>query len=87
MEQRRDEAAATFWKHLRRRLAVGTRLVFIFLFGATVLVFLYCHAPAIQQSAASKVKGAAWSISESSRLSPIRQIAITDEKEVDEVTR
>lgn len=85
LEDRRRRACTAAWKKFRRRLAAGTRLTFVFLLGATVLVFLFNHVSDIQQSAQSKVKRMAVCVSESSQFRTIRQSTLNHEQEIDEI--
>jgi hypothetical protein len=86
-EKRRRAELTKAWVDFRRLLAAGTRLTFILLLGATVLVFALCHEKAIQHSVAVKVTGVASRIANSSQPSRIRQNTLAYEKSVDEITQ
>ena len=86
-ETRRTQCAreaAVAWKEFFNRLAAEVRVVFMFLLGATLLVFMYSHAATIQHTTGSKVRAIALKVSDSPRLAPIRETILNEEKQVDE---
>src|SRR5664279_967251 len=64
------------------------RGIFIFLFGATVWVFAFCHRAEMLDSASSKVGNWSQEVSKKSFTSnKIHQDAINYEMELDEITK
>jgi hypothetical protein len=71
---------------LRHELAEGARKTFIFLLGATVLVFLFCHEKRIQHVTEAKVGRMVAKMESSSQNSPGQQNAKKYQNELDEIT-
>jgi len=72
---------------LRHELAAGARKTFIFLLGATVLVFLFCHEKSIQKVTEVKVGRLVAKMQSASQNSRGQQNAKKYQNELDEITQ
>jgi len=82
-EQRAREEHAKLRARIRRQLAAGARKTFIFLFGATVLVFLFSYEAELQGTA----KQFGRSLASNNSRSVLQQAALSYEQEVDEIAK
>jgi len=83
----RREQRAQFWARLRRKLSSGVRNIFIFLLGATFVVLALSHWNEINSVATQKVSRVLARVKEQHQSDPLRQSALSYEKEVEEAAK
>ena len=87
LKQSRRERRARLWVDLRHELVNGTRVIFVFLLGATIVVFVFSHRAEINSAASQNISRVAVQVKKSGDSSLIRQTALNHEKEVDEAAK
>jgi hypothetical protein len=85
-EQRRHAELATAWKKFRQELAATTRMTFVFLFGAALVVYLFCHQAELQQFAQAGLGKISSPLTKVSAVRSLQQNTVSYEKEVDAIT-
>ena len=85
--QRERKLRAQWWADLRHQIFSRVRGVFIFLLGATIVVFTFSHRMEINTTATQKISRMAAQVKVQTDSSQLRQSTLNYEKEVEEAAR
>jgi hypothetical protein len=86
-QQSRRSRRAQFWADVRHALIDGVRAIFIFLLGTTILVFIVSNRTEISSVVEQKASQMATRLNSPANPGPLRQSALSYEKEVEDAAR